>query len=139
VILTANGSPVGLPGLNAVLDGLKPGEAARLRVKRGEGELDVSAAGLPPPVAMIYYPTPWHPVAGGVGLALGLLVFATQPLRPAPRWRAALVGALGLALAVAFFVALVEDSIFAAWKVRQFHTLNWGAKRHFHQSWVGLA
>jgi predicted metalloprotease with PDZ domain len=85
VILAANGSAVDGAGLTATLNELKPGETARLRVRRGEVEMDVPATGVEPLVAMIYYPTVWHPVAGGVGLALGLLVLATQPLRPAPR------------------------------------------------------
>jgi hypothetical protein len=137
-IRTANGSAVHNSGLMAVLDRLKPGEAARLCVKRGEADLDVAAVGVDPPVAMIYYPTVGHPIVGGVGLALGLLIFATQPLRPAPRWRAALVGAAGVGLAAVFFWGVIEDNIFVSWPVRRYHPLNWGAKWHFGQTWVGL-
>jgi hypothetical protein len=138
VIVTANGSAVDQSGLTALLEGLKPGEVARLHVKRGESEVDMSVRGVEPPVAMIYYPTPFPPVAGGIGVALGLLVLATQTLRPAPRWRAALVGITGFALAVLFFLAVTDDSVLPFWQLRRYHTLNWGAKWHFEQAWVGL-
>jgi membrane-associated protease RseP (regulator of RpoE activity) len=138
VILSVNGSAASFSTLMAVLDGLRPGETARLRVKRGESELDVTVAGQEPPIAMIYYPTVWHPIAGGVGLALGLLVVATGLLRPAPRWRPAVLICLSLALAAVFFWAIVQDNVFAHWQMRRYHNLNWGAKWHFGQSWVGL-
>jgi hypothetical protein len=138
VVLAVNGAPVDNAALSAALESLGPGEASRLRVKRGEAELDVTARGVEPPVALVYYPLVLHPVAGGVGLAAGLLVLATQPLRPAPLWRVALVLVAGLACAVVFFLAITHDSPFAYWKVRQYHNLNWGARLHFEQPWVGL-
>jgi membrane-associated protease RseP (regulator of RpoE activity) len=138
VIVAVNGTAVDLGGLGTVLERLKPAETATLRVQRGEAELSVTARGIDPPVAMIYYQTPWLPVAGGIALALGLLVFATQVLRPAPRWRAALAAVAGFALAVAFFLAIVYDNPFAYWTLRRYHTLNWGAKVWPGQDWVGL-
>lgn len=138
VILSVNGSGIDYSGLAAILDSLKPGETVPLRVRRGEAEMDVSVSGIAPPVAMIYYPSIWHPVAGLVGLTLALLVIATEPMRPAPRWRAALLGAGGLALAVCFFVAIAHNNVFSYWQIRRYHTLNWGAKWHFEQAWVGL-
>jgi membrane-associated protease RseP (regulator of RpoE activity) len=139
VILAVNGTAVDLGGLDAVLEGLKPGETATLRVQRGNAERAVTVRGVEPPVAMIYYQTPWHPVAGGVALALGLVIFATQPLRPAPRWRAVLVALAGFGLAVIFFLAVAHDNPFAYWQLRRYHTLNWGEKLGFGQNWVGLA
>lgn len=139
VILSANGADANFSNLMALLDGLKQGETALLRVKRGETELDISATGLKPPIAVIYYPTVLHPVAGVVALALGLVIFATQPLKPTPRWRVILLGVTGLALAVFFFLAITQDNVFAYWQLRRYHNLNWGAKWHFEQNWVGLA
>lgn len=138
VILSVNGSAADFTGLMAVMDRLQPGETATLRVKRGEAELDVTAAGVEPPIAAIYYPTVWHPIAGLVGLALGLMVVATQPLRPAPRWRASVLGVGGLAMAVVFFLAIAQDNVFAYWQVRRYHNVNWGVKWHFEQNWTGL-
>lgn len=138
VVLAVNGSPVDNSGMTTALEALGPGEEARFRVQRGSAELDLIARGVEPPVAMIYYPTFGHPVAGGVGLAMGLLVLATQPLRPAPLWRSALVTMVGLGCGIVFFLALVHDSPFAWWKLRQYHTLNWGERIHFGQTWIGL-
>lgn len=138
VILTANGSAVDHTGLMSVLEGLKPGDAAQLRVKRGEAEVDLSVTGVEPPVAVIYYPTVWHPIAGGVALALGLLVLATQPLRPPPRWRAILLAVAGFGLAIGFFLAILNESPFLFLPLRRYHNINWGAAWHFEQSGVGL-
>ena len=137
-VLALDGSPVNNEGLMAALESLSAGETARLRVKRGEAELDLTARAVEPPVAMIYYPTILHPVAGGLGLAGGLLVFATQPLRPAPLWREALVLVAGLACAAIFFLAVTNESPFTFWRIRQYHNLNWGTRLHFEQTWVGL-
>ena len=138
-VLAVDGTAVDFSGLVAALDGLAPGESARLRIRRGEDVSDLTVKAGEPPVAMIYYLTHWHPVAGIVGLALGFLTFATGPLRPAPRWRPAVVGIAAFGIAVLFFVAILTESPFAHWRVRQFHTLNWGERWHFAQSWVGLA
>lgn len=138
VVLAVNGAPVDNQGLMDTLEALRSDETARLKVKRDDAELEVTATGDEPPVAMIYYPTVWHPAAGGVGLAVGLLVLATQSLRPAPRWRAVLVVVAGLACGTVFFLAVVSNNPFARWAVRHYHTLNWGDRIHFEQTWVGL-
>jgi hypothetical protein len=138
-VLAVNGAAVDYTGLMAVLDALGPGETARLRINRGDVAREVTVTGVEAPVAMIYYPTRWHPIAGAVGLGLAFLLFATGTLRPAPWWRPAIVGTAGLGLAVLFFAAILANNIFLHWTVRHYHNLNWGAKWHFHQSWVGLA
>ena len=138
-VMAVDGTAVDFSGLMTTLDALGPGESVRIRVERGESVRELSATAGEPPVAMIYYLTHWHPVAGIVGLASGLLTFATGPLHPAPRWRPAVVGIVAFALAVLFFVAVLTENPFAYWKVRQFHNLNWGERWHFEQSWVGLA
>jgi len=138
VILAVNGSSTDFTNLMSILNGLQQDESVRLRVKRREQERDVTATGFKPPIAMIYYQTIWHPLAGVAGLALGLLVIATQPLRPTPRWRPILLGIVGLVLAIIFFLAIINDNFFSYWQVRRFHNLNGGTKWHFHQNWVGL-
>lgn len=137
-ILTVNDKKTNFESLMAVLDNLQPGETAKLRVQRGEGELDVTAVAAKPPIAVIYYPTLWHPIAGGIGFALALLLLATAPLQPIPRRRPTLLCIAGLILAVAFFLAIANDSIFAAWHICRYHNLNWGTKWHFAQNWVGF-
>lgn len=138
VVLVVDGSPVDNSEMSAALEALGPGEETRLRVKRGESEVDLIVRGVEPPVAMIYYATVWHPVVGGAGLVIGLLVLATQPLRPAPLWRSVVVSVIGLGCGIVFFLALIYYSPFAFWKLRQYHTLNWGVRLHFGQTWVGL-
>lgn len=138
VVLSINGEPVDNSGMNATLTSLRPGDEARLRVQRGEAELDIVVRGVEPPIAMVYFPTAWHPVAGGLGLAMTLLVLATQPLRPGPLWRPSLVAVVGLGCGVVFFLAVAHNNPFAFWKLRQYHTLNWGERLHFEQTWVGL-
>ncbi|HMP60361.1 MAG TPA: PDZ domain-containing protein, partial [Gemmatales bacterium] len=61
VVLSVNGVSVDNSGMSDVLTALRPGDEARLRVKRGAAEVDVVARGVDPPVAMIYYPTALHP------------------------------------------------------------------------------
>jgi len=138
IILAVNGVAVDNLAMSAAFAALGPGDEARLRVKRGEAELDIAVRGVEPPVALIYYPTAWHPVAGGAGLALVLLVLATQPLRPAPLWRPTIVVLVGLGCSIVFFLALIHDSPFAFLNVRQYRNLNWGDRLHFEQTWVGL-
>lgn len=137
-VLAVNGEAVDYSGMMAVLDALSPGETARMRIKRGDTVSEVTVTATEPPVAMIYYPTFGHPIAGVVGLALAWLIIATGPLRPVPWWRAVLVGAAAFGFAVLFFVTILANNFFAHFKVRHYHNLNWGPKWHFEQSWVGL-
>jgi hypothetical protein len=136
--LTANGSTVDDRSLLKVLDGLKPGDTARLHIKRGEQEVDLSATGGEPPIAWIYYPSTWHPGAGCVALFLGLIVLAARPPRPVPRWLGAAVCVTGFGLAAIFYMAITSNDPMAYLPVRQYHYLNWGTRWHFEQSWVGL-
>jgi hypothetical protein len=136
--VAADGAPMTFERLSNLGRQLKPGEAVRIRVKRAERETDVLARGERPQLGAVYYPTAWHPALGGVCLALGLLVFATQPLRPPPLWRAALVTVVGLATAAGFFVtATAAENPFLNWVLWYRHRSG-GAVWQFGQGWVGL-
>lgn len=137
VILEINGATADT-SVDHILEGLQPGETARLRVRRGATNVELAVTGVEPPLAHIYYASVWYPVAGVTGLALGLIVFAPQPMRPAPRWRAAMLGVAGFALAIIFSWPIVDNDVFAHLIVWQFHVLNWGTKWHFEQNWVGF-
>lgn len=79
---------------------IRPGTEVPVRVSRGREELTVTLVGEAPRVeAIVYYD--WQFISGGALLVLALLLIATQPLRPAPLWRAALVSLVGLALLAA--------------------------------------
>lgn len=138
VVLNIDGTPVDNEGLVTALESLDPGESVQLRVERGDAELDLTARAVEPPVAMIYYSTILHPIAGGLALAAGLIVLATQPLQPPPLWRGTIVLVVGLACAVMFFIAVTNEGPFTFWRIREYHNLNWGTRIHFEQTWVGL-
>lgn len=140
VVLTAGGSPpLDLSRLNAVLEGLKPGGSVVLRVRRGDKELDLTAHGVPPETAAIYFPNAALPVAGGVCVALGLLVVGTGPLRPAPVWRSVVVAFVGLGAAVVFFLALAVFGPFDALTLRDYWPRHGGSNYGLVMHSVGLA
>jgi hypothetical protein len=121
-----------------VWSNLKPGETAYQHLARPEvaSNLDVTLTGEEPTIAMIYYQSYWHPIAGGLGLVLGLWVLATP--KP-PRWRGPVLAIFGFSMAVGFFIILVQPwHDIPVFRVRQYHTLYWGERLHFNQTWVGL-
>ena len=61
------------------------------------------------------------PIAGGVGLAIGLLIFATQPIRPSPIWRAIPGDGRGSWMAVVFFLGLLIFSRLSVFVLQAYH------------------
>jgi hypothetical protein len=92
-----------------------------------------------PQLAAIWYADLWYPIAGAVFLALGLFVFATVPLAPAPLWRSIPLAILGLGLAVGFGTALAGASIFTRFLLWQRWPIGSGKEWYFGQGFVGIA
>lgn len=135
--LRVDGAPAEYANLNARLDALKPGESVRVLVQRENRELELTATGIEPPIAMIYLPSIWHPIFGVFGFALALLIYATEPMKPPPLWRPALLVLAGLGIGIGFGIDIFTNNFFATLKVAQLHTLNFGERLHFGQSYVG--
>src|SRR5689334_15862953 len=83
-ILTADGTPLTFDMLQQVVEGLQPDKPVSFGVKRGDQETVIVVKGNTWRVAALYYPSFWYPLAGLLFLILGVVVFATQPLQPAP-------------------------------------------------------
>jgi len=117
---------------------IRPGERRVFHVRNESTDRSVEAVGLTPELAAVWYATLWHPIAGTVFLALGLLVFATAPVEPPPLWRSSLAAIAGFGLAVGFAIACATESVFS--RVRLWHrfSMGVGADWYFGQSFLGL-
>ncbi len=93
---------------------MNQGEKLAFTVRRGEQVLAIESDGFPPQLAAVWYADPWHPIAGIIFLCIGVFVFATEPLEPAPLWRSIPLTVAGLGIAVGFGAAIALGSVFGA-------------------------
>jgi CysZ protein len=131
--------PKTLEDVKAALDAVQRGEARRFTVRRGEDEVVIEATPTKPELAAIWYANPWYPIAGGLFLGIGILVFATAPVAPAPWWRSGLVIVAGLGIAVGFAVEMACGSVFARFRVYQRWPMGVGDEWYAQQGWIGVA
>jgi hypothetical protein len=123
---------------NAAFNGMRPGERRTFQVRNESTDRSVEAVGLAPEPAAVWYKSVWHPIAGGLFLALGLLVFATAPVEPPPLWRSSLVAIAGFGLTVGFAIAWATESVFSRVRIWQRFVMGEGAEWYFGQSLLGL-
>jgi hypothetical protein len=123
---------------NAAFNAIQPGERRVFQVQNASESRSVEAVGLTPELAAVWYRTLWHPIAGGLFLALGLLVFATAPLEPPPLWRSIAVGIAGFGLAVGFAIGWVTETVFSRLVLWQRFAMGNGEDWYFGQSLLGL-
>src|SRR5262249_3351452 len=104
--------PDNIEAVRTALDAVQRGEKQAFAVKCQETELAIEASRVTPEVAAIWYANLWYPIAGALFLCLGILVFATSPLVPAPWWRSILLIVAGLGIAAGFGLDLVRGTVF---------------------------
>lgn len=124
--------------VQSAFQAMRPGERHTFQVRNASTTRSVEAVGLAPELAAVWYRSLWHPMAGGLFLALGLLVFATAPVDPPPLWRSIAVGIAGFSLAVGFAVSWATESVFSRVRVWQRFAMGDGAEWYFGQSLLGL-
>jgi hypothetical protein len=131
--------PASIGDVRAALDAVQNGEKRSFTVKRGEAELMIEAARSKPELAAIWYPHAWYPIAGALFLCIGILVFATSPLVPAPLWRSIPLIVIGLGIATGFGVELFLGTVFSRLRVYQRWPMGTGDEWHFHQGLIGIS
>ena len=122
----------------AAFNAIQPGERRVFQVQNASESRSVEAVGLKPELAALWYRSLWHPIAGGLCLALGLLVFATAPVNPPPLWRSILVGVAGFGLAVGFAIVWATETVFSRMVLWQRFAMGNGEEWYFGQSLLGL-
>jgi hypothetical protein len=131
--------PGGFDEVNRRIRHLQPGEKTSFIVIRHGEESAVEVTGTRPQVAAIWYADLWYPIAGLLFLIVGLLVFATSPLTPAPLWRSIPVAVTGLGLAVGFAIVLTGGTVFSRFRIWQRWMMGSGEEWYFGQGVVGIA
>jgi hypothetical protein len=132
-------TPESIEAVRAALDAVQTGEKKAFTVKRGEAELVIEGVRTKPELAAIWYAHLWYPIAGGLFLCLGILVFATSPLVPSPLWRSILVTVAGLGIAAGFGVDLVRGTVFSRFRIYQRWPMGAGEEWYFQQGLIGIA
>jgi hypothetical protein len=147
-------------GVTAALKAVQRGENQTLTIKRGVGPrlaeylpallpavgpetaLVIEAARPTPELAAVWYAHLWYPIAGALFLCLGILVFATGPLVPAPLWRSILVAIAGLGIAAGFGLDFLRgSSIFSRVRIYEKYPLEImgnGDEWYFQQGLIGM-
>lgn len=124
---------------NAAFNAMQPGERRDFQVRNAGETRSVEAVAQTPELAAVWYKSLWHPIAGGLFLALGLVVFATAPLEPPPLWRSIAVGIVGFGLAAGFAVCWATETVFSRVVPWQRFAMGQGAESSFGQTILGLA
>jgi hypothetical protein len=132
-------NPANIDGFRGAEEALRRGERRQFVIRRGEEEVVIQAGPAPPELAAVWYADLWYPVAGAVFSCIGLLVFATGPLAPAPWWRTVPVAVAGVGLAVGFAAAMARGSVFSRFRIYQRWPMGGGDEWYFQQGALGLA
>lgn len=132
-------TPATFDEVEATLAGVDRGEKHAFTVQRGETELMIEAARPEPELAAVWYADIWYPVAGGIFLVLGVLVFATAPLTPPPWWRSVPLVFAGLGMATGFVVQMATGSVFARLRIYQRWPMGVGDEWSLPQGLIGIA
>jgi hypothetical protein len=113
-VISFNGKPVQFSSFRNVLAQVKPGEAIEIGVKRDGKEIRLEYKGETPKLEGVLF-FDWQFVSAPAFLVLLLLLIATQPLMPAPLWRAIIVVLIGLTIMIATIVIEATRRIPWSW------------------------
>ncbi|MBS0266883.1 MAG: PDZ domain-containing protein, partial [Planctomycetes bacterium] len=131
-------SPPTFGECDVALEAVRRGETRRFMVRRGADTVEIEAARTKPELAAIWYAGVWYPIAGALFCGMGLLVFATAPIVPAPWTRSVIVMLAGFSIAVGFGVALASGSVFTRFRVYQRWPMGVGDEWSLSQGWIGV-
>jgi hypothetical protein len=111
-VISFNGKPVHFGSFREVLAEVEPGEPITIDVKRDGKDVRLEYRGETPKLEGVLFLN-WQFVAAPAFLVLLLLLVATQPLMPAPLWRAILVTLVGLGIVTTTIV--IEATHWLPW------------------------
>ena len=124
--------------LQSELIQLLPSEKLIFVVRRAETESTLEVIGSTPHLAAVWDAHWWYPVAGGIFFVLGLLLFGTAPLKPAPYWRSTFVAGAAFLTAVGFVYAIAVESPFTRISIWQTWIMGNGSEWSFGQGIIGI-
>jgi hypothetical protein len=111
-VITLNSKPVQFGNFREILAKVEPGEAITIEVQRGGKDVRLEYQGETPKLeAVVFYN--WQFVSAPAFLVVLLLFMATQPLIPAPLWRAILVTLVGLGIVTV--TTVIEATQWVPW------------------------
>jgi hypothetical protein len=113
-VISFSGKPVPFSSFRELLAKIEPGEAITIDVKRGGKDVRLEYKGETPKLEGVLF-FDWQFVSAPACLVLLLLLVATQPLMPAPLWRAIIVILVGLAIVTATMVIEATQSLPWSW------------------------
>jgi hypothetical protein len=130
--------PGDFDGVRAALAAVQRGEKQIFTIKRGETELALEPTRSDPDIAAIWFAHEWYPIAGALFLSIGIFVFATGRLVPAPLWRSILVTVAGVGIAAGFGLDLLCGTPFSRFRIYQVWPMGTGGEWYFQQGLIGM-
>jgi len=114
-VIRFNGMPVQFASFRESLIKVEPGEPITIDVKRDGKDVRLEYKGETPKLEGVLF-FDWQLVSAPAFLVLLLLLVATQPLTPAPLWRAITVTLVGLAIVTVTIVIETTQGL-SAWSI----------------------
>jgi hypothetical protein len=109
--------PASFSGLGKAFDKVREGATQTITVRRKGQDLKLAANPGENQVACVWFPNLWNPIAGGLFICIGAILFVTSSVTPPPLWRTVTAGIAGLGMALGFAVAVAGDGVFARFSV----------------------